>query len=60
MFSLDGGRSWRDHTVIADRVGFNYTTIQEIEPGRLLFMDDAQIPGTTSRIYSCYVDVQKP
>ena len=59
MFSLDGGRTWRDHTVIADRVGFNYTTIREIAPGRLLFMDDAQIPGTSARIYSCNVDVER-
>ncbi len=60
MFSLNGGRTWRDHTVIADRVGFNYTTIREIAPGRLLFMDDAQVPGTSARIYSCNVDVERP
>lgn len=59
MFSADGGRSWRKHTVIADRVGFNYTTIREIAPGRLLFMDDARLPGALSRIYGCYVDVLK-
>jgi len=59
MFSLDGGRTWRDHTVIADRAGFNYTTIQETAPGRLLFMDDAQLPGAPTRIYSCHVDVER-
>lgn len=59
MFSLDGGRTWRDHTVVADRAGFNYTAIREIAPGRLLFMDDAQIPGALARIYSCYVDVER-
>lgn len=59
MFSLDGGRTWRDHTVIADRASFNYTTIQEIAPGRLLFMDDAQLPGAMARIYSCHVNVER-
>lgn len=59
MFSLDGGRTWRDHRVIADRVGFNYTTIREIAPGRLLFLDDAQIPGARSRIYACFIDVKR-
>ncbi len=58
MFSLDGGRTWRDHRVISDRANFNYTTIQEISPGRLLYMHDGQIPGTLARINSLYVDVE--
>jgi photosystem II stability/assembly factor-like uncharacterized protein len=59
MFSLDGGRTWRDHRVIADRANFNYTTIREISPGRLLYMHDAQIPGTLARINSLYIDVER-
>jgi len=57
MFSLDGGRTWRDHRVISDRANFNYTTIREISPGRLLYMHDGQIPGTLARINSLYIDV---
>lgn len=59
MFSLDGGRTWRDHTVVADGAGFNYTAIREIAPGRLLFMDDAPVSGIPSRIYTCYVVVER-
>ena len=59
MFSLDGGRTWRDHRVISDRANFNYTTIREISPGRLLYMHDGQIPGTLARINSLYIDVEK-
>jgi hypothetical protein len=59
MFSIDGGRTWRDHRIISDRPNFNYTTIREIAPGRLLFMDDAPIPGALARIYSTYVDVER-
>ena len=59
MFSLDGGRTWRDHRVISDRANFNYTTIREISPGRLLYMHDGQIPGTLARINSLYIDVER-
>ena len=59
MFSHDGGRTWRDHRVISDRANFNYTTIREISPGRLLYMHDGQIPGTLARINSLYIDVEK-
>lgn len=59
MFSLDGGRTWRDHRVISDRANFNYTTIREISPGRLLYMHDGQIPGTLARINSIYIDVER-
>jgi photosystem II stability/assembly factor-like uncharacterized protein len=41
MFSLDGGKTWPSHHVISDRVGFNYTSIREISPGRLLYIHDA-------------------
>ena len=59
MFSLDGGRTWRDHRVVSDRANFNYTSIREISPGRLLYMHDGQIPGTLARINSIYIDVEK-
>ncbi len=52
MFSLDGGKTWPSHHVISEKVGFNYTSIREISPGRLLYMHDApKISGT-------YVDVE--
>lgn len=41
MFSLDQGKTWTSHHVISDKVGFNYTSIREISPGRLLFVHDA-------------------
>jgi photosystem II stability/assembly factor-like uncharacterized protein len=41
MFSLDGGKTWPSHHVISDRVGFNYTSIREISPGKLLYIHDA-------------------
>ena len=59
MFSLDGGRTWRDHRVISNRANFNYTAIREISPGRLLYMHDGQIPGTLARINSLYIDVER-
>ncbi|MDZ4402855.1 sialidase family protein [Prosthecobacter sp.] len=41
MFSLDGGKTWPSHHVISERVGFNYTSIREISPGKLLYIHDA-------------------
>jgi hypothetical protein len=41
MFSVDGGRTWPSHHVISDKVGFNYTSIREIAPGKLLYIHDA-------------------
>ena len=41
MFSLDGGKTWCSHHIVSDRVGFNYTSIREISPGRLLYIHDA-------------------
>lgn len=41
MFSMDGGKTWPSHHVISDKVGFNYTSIREISPGRLLYIHDA-------------------
>jgi hypothetical protein len=40
MFSLDGGKTWASHHVISDKVGFNYTSIREISPGKLLYIHD--------------------
>lgn len=53
MFSLDGGRTWPVHQVISDRVGFNYTSIREISPGRLLYVHDAP------KLNALYVDVER-
>ena len=41
MFSLDKGKTWTSHHVISDRIRFNYTSIREISPGRLLYIHDA-------------------
>lgn len=41
MFSLDGGKTWPSHHVISDKTGFNYTSIRETSPGRLLYIHDA-------------------
>ena len=53
MFSLDGGKTWPSHHVISDKVGFNYTSIREINPGRLLYAHDAPKLGAV------YVDVSR-
>ncbi len=53
MFSLDGGKTWPSHHVISDKVGFNYTSIREISPGKLLYVHDA--PAINGRT----VEVQK-
>lgn len=53
MFSFDGGKTWPSHHVISERVGFNYTSIREISPGRLLYMHDAP------KMCALYVDVEE-
>lgn len=53
MFSTDGGRTWIEHKVITHESGFNYTSVQEIRPGRLLYVHDAP------RLQALYVDVQR-
>ncbi len=53
MFSLDGGKTWPSHHVISDKVGFNYTSIREISPGRLLYIHDAP------KLNAVTVDVQR-
>ena len=53
MFSVDGGKNWINHSVITDRSGFNYTSVQEISPGRLLYVHDAP------KLRALYVDVER-
>lgn len=53
MFSLDGGRTWPSHHVISEKVGFNYTSIREIRPGRLLYVHDAP------KLSALYIDVER-
>jgi hypothetical protein len=52
-------RTWWNHRVVSDRAKFNYTSIREISPGRLLYMHDGQMSGTLARIYSCFIDVER-
>lgn len=53
MFSLDGGQTWPSHHVISDKVNFNYTSIREISPGRLLYIHDAP------RMSALLIDVER-
>jgi hypothetical protein len=53
MFSLDGGRTWPRHQVVSYQTGFNYTSIREIAPGRLIYMHDAP------KINALHVDVER-
>jgi photosystem II stability/assembly factor-like uncharacterized protein len=53
MFSVDGGHKWSSHHVISDRVGFNYSSIREISPGRLLYLHDG------GGLAGVYVDVER-
>lgn len=53
MFSLDRGKTWTSHRVVSADAGFNYTSVREIRPGRLLYVHDAP----TMR--AVYVDVER-
>jgi hypothetical protein len=53
MFSLDRGETWVHHHVITEVRGYNYTTIREVSPGRLLYIHDAP------RMEALYVDVER-
>lgn len=53
MFSIDQGRTWIEHRVVSERAGFDYTSLREISPGRLLFVHDAP---TLSGVY---IDVER-
>lgn len=53
MFSVDGGHSWTSHHVISDQNGFNYASIREVGPSRLLYLYD--VPT----LRGVYVDVER-
>ena len=53
MFSADGGKTWTAHQVITEKMGFNYSGIIEVRPGRLLYLHDA------GGLQGLYVDVQR-
>jgi len=48
-----------ENHIISDHVNFNHTAIREITPGLLLYIHDAQLPGTLSRINSVYIDAER-
>jgi len=52
MFSLDKGKTWVNHKVITDAQGYNYTSIREVSPGRLLYVHDAP------NLQALYVDIE--
>ncbi len=53
MFSTDRGKTWGYHRPISAEGGFNYTTLCEVRPGRLLYVHDA--PPLTA----LYIDVER-
>jgi hypothetical protein len=53
MFSLDGGKTWPYHQVVSYLTGFNYTSIREVSPGRLLYIHDAP------KVNALHVDVKR-
>lgn len=53
MFSLDGGKTWCSHHVVSERVNFNYTSIREISPDRLLYVHDAP------KMNAVYINVER-
>ncbi|MBI4664332.1 MAG: exo-alpha-sialidase [Verrucomicrobia bacterium] len=53
MFSLDKGKTWEYHRTISDKIGFNYTAIREVSPGRLLYVHDSP------NMQALYVDVER-
>jgi len=53
MFSLDRGQTWVHHHVITEARGYNYTSLQEVSPGRLLYVHDAP------RMQALYIDVAR-
>jgi photosystem II stability/assembly factor-like uncharacterized protein len=53
MFSTDGGKTWGDNRVISGGHGFNWSSVCEVSPGRLLYVhDDGQVRAV-------YVDVER-
>ena len=53
MFSTDKGRTWGHHQVITDEKGYNYTSVREVRPGRLLYVHDAP------QLRALHVDVER-
>jgi hypothetical protein len=53
MFSADGGKTWGSHHVITQKMGFNYTGIVEVRPGRLLYLHDG------GNLQGLYIDVER-
>jgi hypothetical protein len=53
MLSTDRGKTWGCHRSITLEGGFNYTTLCEVRPGRLLYVHDA--PPLTA----LYIDVER-
>jgi hypothetical protein len=53
MFSIDGGRTWCSHHIISEKVHFNYCSIREISPGRILFVHDAP------KMNAMHIDVER-
>lgn len=53
MFSTDKGKTWAHHRVISVQRGYNYTSLQEVRPGRLLYLHDAP------KMQAVYVDVER-
>lgn len=53
MFSLDRGQTWVHHRVLTELRGYNYTSLQEVSPGRLLYVHDAP------RMQALYIDVSR-
>ena len=65
MLSTDQGKSWGYHRRMITQGGggiFNYTTVREVRPGRLLFIHDAPPPQLCSRgfrpLTAVYIDVE--
>lgn len=52
MFSTDLGKTWSSHHVVSEKVGFNYTSIREISPGRLLYIHGAP------KMNAMFIDVE--
>ena len=53
MFSTDKGKTWSHHHVITDEKGYNYSSVCEVRPGRLLYIHDAP------RLQALHVDVER-
>jgi hypothetical protein len=56
-FSHDGGESWSDLTQITDTPSSCYTTVREIEPGKLLLVYD--IGDWWQHVWNGYEDIER-